>query len=532
MTVIFGILGFLLVIAILLDILYHYNQKQKAQIKKLIKEKAQTSYNGKPVLLLVIDSLMPISLQDAITSGKAPALKFLMENGKYLPNVVSAFPTMSVSIDSTLLTGKLPREHHIYGLMYYDPKEERIVNFGTGAKESLSIGPKNVLQDSLLQLNQHYLNPAIPTIHDELGDTASINALLFRGPHEHTITPPWLASWIGWLPSKISVKATRIFSFGSMHRISPHSEKGRAWSRFGMNDRFTRMELVSLIQHQLLPPFTIAYFPQNDEHVHRKGTEELKGIEKADQEIQAVLNAFPSWEEALSSCVWIVMGDSGQTNMIKDHTQAYVELEPLFQPYTVASPKQIKVDPNDQLVICVNERMAYIYLHDPQVSFKEIIQHCKQEARIDLIVWQEDGWIHIESGKQEGHMQFRPEGPFRDEYDQSWELLGDLFIADITINENQTISYRQYPDILMRLYGVIDTAERVVIITVSPGYEMVYQSSPRHRGGAHGSIHQLDSIIPLIICGTDKEPKYPRILDLKEWICQLVRESNETRATK
>jgi predicted AlkP superfamily pyrophosphatase or phosphodiesterase len=51
----------------------------------------------KPVILLIIDTLMSYPLEVAVQTGRAPALQFLMEKGCYISNMVSSFPTMSVT---------------------------------------------------------------------------------------------------------------------------------------------------------------------------------------------------------------------------------------------------------------------------------------------------------------------------------------------------------------------------------------------------------------------------------------------------
>lgn len=521
------IIGILVVLVFLLELIDQFRSKKRAQLTNPANRETPTR-NGKPIILLIIDSLMDQPLQETIEIGKAPALKFLMEKGKYLSNIVSAFPTMSVTIDSTLLTGKLPREHHIYGLIYYDPQEKRIINYGTGFLETVWVGVKQVVQDSMLHLNQRHLNPKTLTIHEELGDTASINAMVYRGPHEQTIHTPWAAKFFGFLPSTISTKATRYFSFGQMHRISSDAQKGMAWYRYGMNDRFTAMELISLIKEDLLPSFTIGYLPDNDAPIHVRGADELKGIEKADQELQRIFNAFPSWEEALESCIWIVMGDSGQANMLANSSLAHIDLEPLFSSYSITSAKQKRARSSDQLAICVNERMTYIYLLDHQIPISEIVDHCRQESRLDLIAWQEEGRIHVVSGQREGHFQYRPGDQYLDSYGQRWDLEGDHSLVDLRLGDDQNITYGDYPDVLMRLYGVMDTAERVVIITCAPGYEMIYKTSVKHPGGSHGSLHYLDSLVPMIICGTDSEPTHHRIIDLKDWLVDLAKKQKNS----
>ncbi|MFK4998286.1 alkaline phosphatase family protein [Bacillus sp. N9] len=92
----------------------------------------------KPVILLNIDSLMPEPLEIAVQTGRAPALKFLMENGSYIPNMVSSFPTMSVTIDSSLLTGTYADKHHIPGLNWFDDSKKKSLTTGPVFAKRLS----------------------------------------------------------------------------------------------------------------------------------------------------------------------------------------------------------------------------------------------------------------------------------------------------------------------------------------------------------------------------------------------------------
>ena len=86
------------------------------------------------------------------------------------------------------------------------------------------------------------------------------------------------------------------------------------------------------------------------------------------------------------------------------------------------------------------------------------------------------------------------------------------------------LTYGKYPDALARLYGAMHSHPgRYVIVTVQPGYELITESSPTHiGGGAHGSLHAVDSLVPLLVTGTDSRPKSLRIVDLKEWVLRLV----------
>lgn len=55
--------------------------------------------------LFVVDSLMPEALNELLREGKLKAIPFLIDRGFYWDDVISVFPSMSVVIDSSLLTG-------------------------------------------------------------------------------------------------------------------------------------------------------------------------------------------------------------------------------------------------------------------------------------------------------------------------------------------------------------------------------------------------------------------------------------------
>lgn len=497
-------------------------QRASKQAQNLQKRFPTLAKRQKPIVMLIVDSLMTKPLIQAMQAGRAPALKFLSDQGNLFPKVVSSFPTMSVTIDSTLLTGTSPNQHQIFGLNYYDPKQKRIVNFGTGAIESFRVGLKQVLTDSLIHLNHRYLHANTKTIHEAFdGPTASINAFVYRGNHSHTLHIPWLMRQFVGFPPQLSIKGPALFSFGKLHKLNPHTRHDPIWHRYGGNDRFTTDELTFLIRKQLLPPFTIAYFPSNDDVVHQKGSSVLKGIERFDKSLQSILNSYASWKEALEQTIFIVLGDSGQTDTIANQQQAFVDLKQLLAPYQITPVQSQRPQAGDQLVCCVNERMAYLYLLDEQLSFTEVVNRLKQEKRIDLIAWKENGHFHVVSGEQKGGLRFSAGGEFVDEYQQTWSLEGNLAILDLSVNDH-TISYGIYPDALSRLQGVSETYERVIILTAAPGYELIFGPSPKHRGASHGSLHYLDSYVPMIVAGTDSTPRYSRIIDIKAWLLDLL----------
>ena len=81
------------------------------------------------VVLLLIDSLVAHSLDEALTHRTVPALQFLREHACHLGIASTIYPAMTATVDCSLLTGCYPDEHRIPGLVWYDPKSRQIVNY-------------------------------------------------------------------------------------------------------------------------------------------------------------------------------------------------------------------------------------------------------------------------------------------------------------------------------------------------------------------------------------------------------------------
>ncbi|WP_346775346.1 alkaline phosphatase family protein [Bacillus sp. RO2] len=168
--------------------------------------------------------------------------------------------------------------------------------------------------------------------------------------------------------------------------------------------------------------------------------------------------------------------------------------------------------------------MSYVYTLDKQnLSIDELVQTVQNEERIDVIAWKKGSYIVVRAGKEEGELRFRKGGPFIDSYNQSWNLEGNLNLLDLTIRDNE-VHYGDYPDALERLYSSLYSHQgNFIVVSAKPGYEFIGEGSPTHVGGAsHGGLHKQDSLIPLIVTGTNSQPSYLRIKEIKEWILSLI----------
>ncbi|MGF9975845.1 alkaline phosphatase family protein [Viridibacillus arvi] len=480
----------------------------------------------KPVILITVDSLMSRSIQKAIQERKAPAFSFLIKNGQFYPEVISSYPTMSVTIDSTLLTGTYADQHKIPGLIWFKKDENRIISYGSGISEIWSLGVKNVVFDGIVNLNKEHLSKNVQTIHEELSmgniQSASINGLLYRGSFHHQLNVPKLISAMGLLPNEIDINGPSLLSLGTLSQYDPNNDRQKfAWKSMGVNNQFTVNELKFLIKNNKMPAFTLAYLPDADKDLHKNGPEYIEPIEKADQYIQEILNSYPTWEEAINQVIWIVHGDSAQSKIIKDKNTSLIDLNDVLKNYTFWERKK----KNGEIAIAINERMAYINLIKENIEISKIIKTLKKDNRIGIIAWKEGETNYVISPQSDKNFTFSPNGHYKDLYNQSWNLDGDYSILNLEIDNQGLIKYGDYPDALARLNGALHSHKgQFIIVDAKPHFEFIEKHSHNHAGGgAHGSLHKIDSLVPLIIAGTHEKPEYNRLVDIKKWIINLTK---------
>src|SRR5690625_323550 len=221
---------------------------------------------NKPVILLNIDSLMPKPLEMAIQTGQAPALEFLMKKGIYYPNMVSSFPTMSVTVDSSLLTGTYADQHKIPGLNWFDTSAKEFVNYGTGFRETFRIGMRRSIHNMLYRLNHEHMNERVRTIYEKLAArgiaSASINSFVYRGNADHQLKVPHLLKTLTrFEDGEWTVEGPPILSLGAFSKIKPDH---LTFQIAAGNYKYATRELRHLIRNKKLPAFTFCIFQDLD----------------------------------------------------------------------------------------------------------------------------------------------------------------------------------------------------------------------------------------------------------------------------
>lgn len=496
----------------------------------------EPSTGKKKVIFVLVDSLMDQSIQRGIEHNELPTFQYLMQHGKYYPDMISSFPTMSISIDSTLLTGRYPDAHHVPGLTWYPHHGKRVIGYGSGPFEVLRRGTKSVLTHALKDLNGKHLNPDLSTLYEDLkrrGFTSgSVNGLVYRGMTEHQIDLPQPFRGLVPLALPFQVKGPDFLAFGALSNPLDgvtDLPDGPA-DRMGFNDRYAIGVAKYLIQTGQLPDFLLIYLPDLDGKLHKHGLTDREGIKETDQRLSELLEAYESQAQAPNDTILIVAGDSGMSQVLPKDQQPVIYLPKLLQRYHVL-PTGEAIDQSTEIALAVNDTMAYVYILKPEMPLKVIADVLRSDPRIDIITWQEDGWIHCVKAGDPASMRFKAGGDLQDPYNQSWTVQGVERILDLK-RENGTghagplrITYGKYPDPLRRLQGALQSHEgRFLIVTANPGYELAEAGAPTHAGGgAHGGLDASASLVPLIIYGTEKRPDFLRIVDLKAYLLDLLK---------
>ena len=476
---------------------------------------------GKKVILIMVDSLLKEPLETLMKENKVPAFSFLKENGWYTDKMISSFPTMSVNIDSTLLTGTYADKHRVPGLRWYDVHSQRMINYGDGPLPILKTGVNHVLTDSLFRLNNEHLSKSEQTIHEDLAkkgySSSSINALVYRGTTEQTLHIPGPFQ-------NIKTMAPPYFVLGTFHHYLTTNLKEQYLNYYGINDHLSIQHLKQLLHSQTLPHFTQVYLPDLDHETHKHGRNLAESVLKVDRRLQEIFNSYRSWNEAIQQNVFIVMGDSGVSKMKEEREEALIHLDHYFNAMKMAKPGE-KPGPAVELALAVNERMAYVYPLQDRIQENELAEKLTSDSRMDTISWKNGDWIEVVQGGSQKRLRFRPGSSYVDPYFQRWDIEGDVGVLDLQMGQQRDrIMYGQYPDGLRHLYSAAHShSGRFITVTAKPGYELKSGDSPTHvGGGAHGSFHEIDTYFPLFIAGTEKKPKTSRIVDFKSFILDVI----------
>lgn len=522
--------GFWILLSISIVIMLVGCENSKPKEQDLLRIRSANGEHAKKVIFLMVDSLMFQAIDQGISKQELPAFKFLIDHGQYYKNLVSSFPTMSVTIDSSMITGSYSDVHRVPGLTWYSADNKKIINYGTGPMEIIKQGVNPVMTDALIDLNGSHLNKDVSTIYEDLARqglrSGSINGLIYRGASDHKLLiPEWIQVAVS-LPKEIDVKGPDLLSLGSLSNPFEGFKNlpDGLSNRMGMDNDYAVDAVKYLVQSNKLPDFLFVYLPELDHELHKNGPTGLGKVKELDQQLQSLLQSFGSPDKALQDAIFIVAGDSGMTQILPSEQNPVIDLPALLGDVNILRQGDA-VSEETEIILAVNETMAYVYSLKEDRSLRKLARILSKEPRIDFISWREKEWNYALQGSTGKEIKFKAGGSLTDPYNQSWTVEQDAEVLDLSVNQaSHSLKYDQYPDVLKRLSSSLRSHQGdYLVVTAKPGYELTGSSSPTHKGGGgHGSIRKMESLVPLIISGTDQKPEYLRMVDLKHYLLKLM----------
>lgn len=485
--------------------------------------------NKKNVIVVVIDSMTQPVINEGIKNGSLPALSYLMERGTVSHNLVAPFPSMSVPIETTILTGASPGEHKLPGLVWYDSEADTLVDYGSTLAKYWKLGMNDTMTNSLVHLNTNHISPQTETIYERLNQkgfsTGSVNMLVYRGDKTHELSLPVYVKSLLHLKGKMETKGPDLLVFGQAVQpkvIQKGNYKDSLYQRFGLNDSFSAEVTETLIKEKQQPDFLMVFFPDYDKDAHHHGPVSIEYFANTDLHLQTILNSYDSWDQALEDNIFVIMGDHGQDLLKESKEEAGIELESSLEPFVVAP--LLDEPSSGDIVIANNHRSAYLYPTTNEIHYEDIAEKLQQDKRIDHLAWLDGDELVLYQTGTEGVLRVKENGEWVDSYGQSWKIKGNHQIADIKIDE-KTISYGQYPDIFHQLIGALTSHGSAMVVTARPGHVLSSEGSPVHNGGGeHGGLHKNDTLTSIIIAGSDKQLEDLRMEALQDFFIELVEE--------
>ena len=455
------------------------------------------------LVLTVIDGLKPSALERAVSTGRAPALKLLMDRGTYVDACSAAFPSVTPVCAATIATGVLQDRHRIPGMNWWSREDKRYVEYGSSFGASRRHGINRQIVDTVYRMNNEHLAPDALTVFESLDDlelrTAGTTYLMYRGRHEHEASRDTALTRIaGQTIFRRPIKGPKELFYADIYasrRTGCKSQLGMP----GIRDQHSGCVSSYLVEHDLFD-FLLLSLPDNDTHSHKYGpAAQVDSIAEADRQIERVMHAGGGPEAFLEEHAMIV---------VADHSHALVEQRiDVFSALTdfdLVGPGAAKVD-DGEIAVCPNQRAAMVYVlvqEGREALIPRIITACLETEGVDLVMHLEDTVAVVMS--QRGALAFSPGEEVSDVRGGSWVVRGNLDVLDARI-EDGVFRSESYPDALARVWAALSCpTSGDVLLSAAPGFEFADWGGADHvGGGSHGSLHRSDSLGALVFTGLE-----------------------------
>jgi hypothetical protein len=249
--------------------------------------------------------------------------------------------------------------------------------------------------------------------------------------------------------------------------------------------------------------FLLFYLPETDSAGHRGG-DLLRpaAVAGADDAIATLMSAAGGVEPFLERYAVVLCADHGQSPIDCDD-----DVRDAFPDQRLFLARG-RTDPEDcDLAVAASNRAGHIYRLRSGMPLAEIAGRLLERSSVDVAAWREDEHAVVRHAGTE--LRYKPGGGAHDRRGGSWELEGDL--ATLALEDGDTVSSATYPNALERIWQILSCVNAGdVVVSAAPRYEFRDAGGASHLGGgSHGSLHAVDSLVPLAAVGLDDAPDLP-----------------------
>jgi hypothetical protein len=465
------------------------------------------------LVLCVIDAMAPAMLERAVEQGTAPVLGTLIERGRYVPDCVAAFPSVTPVCAASIVTGVGQDEHRVPGMNWFHREEDRYIEYGSSFRSAQRFGITRQLTDTVYNMNRAHLSTETLTVFESLDDadvrTAGTTYLMYRGRHLHEPQRGTALERVASALMRHPVMGPRELFYADIfasRRTGCRSSLGMP----GVRDRHSGCVSEYMVEHDLFD-FLLLSLPDNDWYSHKHGPDaQLQSIAQADLQLARVCEAAGGVDRFLQEHAMIVMADHSQAP-VTDTIALQDELAELGVLAPSRSPGGARGE-EPRIAVCPSQRAAMVYaLHEPErdAMRASVVTRALAIEGVEHVMWlardaHDVPTEGIISSPAHGELRFSPGGPLQDPRGLRWSIDGPPGAIGAQIDRERLFT-PSYPDVLARVWAALTCPNSgEVLLSAAPGYEFLDWGRQAHvGGGSHGSLHASDSLGALVLCGIE-----------------------------